>query len=365
MKIKEIVKYLEQVAPPSLQESYDNAGLLTGSGDWECSGVLCTLDSTEAVVEEALSRNCNLIVAHHPILFKGIKRLNGNHYVERTLLKAIKNDIAIYAIHTNLDNVSHGVNGRIADKLGLIRRQVLAPLNGRLRKLYTFVPTAHTEKVREALFAAGAGEIGRYSECSFEVSGTGTFKAGLDTNPFVGKQGERHLESENKLEVIFPDWTQGAVLQALFQSHPYEEVAYDVVELSQPFASIGAGMLGELEKPMAGADFLAFVANVFGISVIRHTALTEDPIKKVAVCGGAGSNLIYNALNMGAQAYLTADIKYHEFFEADGRLVLCDIGHFESEQYTITLLSDILQQKFPTFAVLKSELNTNPVHYYF
>lgn len=365
MKIKDIIKYLEQVAPPALQESYDNAGLLTGSVDWDCTGVLCTLDSTEAIVEEARSRGCNLIVAHHPILFKGIKRLNGRNYVERTLLKAIKSDIAIYAIHTNLDNVSHGVNGRIADKLGLINRSVLAPMTGRLRKLYTYVPLAHTNKVRDALFAVGAGVIGQYSECSFEVSGTGTFKAGESTNPFVGKQGERHLEPENKLELVFPDWLQGAVVQALFASHPYEEVAYDIVELDQPYPQIGAGMLGELENPMPEADFLAFVANVFGIPAIRHTAFTGQSVKKVALCGGAGSSLIFNALNAGAQVYLTADIKYHEFFEADGRLVLCDIGHFESEQYTISLLSDILQQKFPTFAVLKSELNTNPVHYYF
>lgn len=365
MKIKEFIKCLEAFAPPVLQESYDNAGLITGSPDWECTGVLCTLDSTEEIVKEAIEKKCNLIVAHHPIVFKGLKKINGSNYVERTVIKAIKNDIAIYAIHTNLDNVHNGVSGRMADKLGLVDRSVLSPSAHSLRKLYTFVPVAHTAQVKNALFEAGAGHIGNYSECSFESTGTGSFKAGDGADPFVGNLGERHLEPENKLEVIFPTWIQDRLIEALKASHPYKEVAFDIIELKQANGQIGAGLLGYLKEPLTESEFLSKLVAVFGLKGIRHTLLTGKPIKKVALCGGAGSFLTINALKVGADAYVSADIKYHEFFDAEGRLLLCDIGHFESEQFTIGLITDILQQKFPTFAVLKSELNTNPVHYYF
>ena len=365
MKIKELIQCLEAYAPPVLQESYDNAGLITGSSGWECTGVLCALDSTEDIVQEAIAKKCNLIVAHHPILFKGLKRINGNNYVERTIIKAIKNDIAIYAIHTNLDNVANGVSGKMADKLGLVNRSVLSPGNSSLRKLFTFVPTAYAEQVKNALFEAGAGHIGGYCECSFESAGTGSFKAGPGTDPFVGKQGDRHLEPESKLEVIFPYWIQDRLLDALKASHPYEEVAYDIVALTQVHAQVGSGMIGELKEPLPESEFLAKLVKVFGLKTLRHTKLTGKPIKRVALCGGAGSFLIINALKANADVYISADIKYHEFFDADGGLLLCDIGHFESEQFTIELITDILQQKFPTFAVLKSELNTNPVHYYF
>ncbi|THU33445.1 Nif3-like dinuclear metal center hexameric protein [Niastella caeni] len=364
MKIADIVALLESIAPPSLQESYDNAGLLTGNAGWTCTGALCTLDATEEVIKEAIQRGCNLVVAHHPIIFGGLKKITGRNYVEKTIITAIKNDIAIYAIHTNLDNVIAGVNGMMANKLGLVNRKILAPKEATLRKLFTFVPVEHVESVRAALFEAGGGNIGNYDECSFGVEGTGTFKAGEGTNPFVGEQGERHYEQEQKIEVIFPAYLQTAMVRALRTAHPYEEVAYDVVDLANTHPGIGSGLVGELRDAIPETAFLKQLKQVFGLSLIRHTALLGRPVKKVALCGGAGSFLVSKALAVGADIYITGDMKYHEFFDANGRLIIADIGHFESEQFTIDLLAGVLQEKFPTFAVLKTALKTNPVHYF-
>jgi dinuclear metal center YbgI/SA1388 family protein len=364
MKIADIIALLESIAPPSLQESYDNAGLLTGNAGWVCTGALCTLDATEEVVLEAMQRGCNLVVAHHPIIFGGLKKITGRNYVEKTIITAIKNDIAIYAIHTNLDNVIDGVNGMMADKLGLKNRKILSPKEGMLKKLFTFVPVEQVEQVRAALFEAGAGDIGNYNECSFGVEGTGTFKGGEGTNPFVGQPGERHYEKEQKIEVIFPAYLQTALIRALRTAHPYEEVAYDVVDLANTHPGIGSGLVGELPQAMPEAAFLKHLKQAFDLPLIRHTALRGKPVKKVALCGGAGSFLVSKALGVGADVYITGDMKYHEFFDANGRLIIADIGHFESEQFTIDLLAGVLQEKFPTFAVLKTALKTNPVHYF-
>ena len=362
--IADIAAHLESIAPLSYQEDYDNAGLLTGSYSWTCSGALCALDATEAVIEEAVARKCNLVIAHHPVIFRGLKKLNGRSHVEKTVIAAIKNDIAIYAIHTNLDNVANGVNGRIADKLGLNNRNVLAPAEGGLKKLFTFVPTSYLEQVRSAVFAAGGGHISRYSECSFVSEGKGSFKPGEGTNPFAGSIGIRQEEPEMKLEIILPAYLEQTVLQALFESHPYEEVAYDLVNLTNTHGQRGAGLYGELPAEMEEKAFLALVKEQFGTPVIRHTSFTGKPVKQVAVCGGAGSFLLPNTLKAGVQAFITSDLKYHEFFEPEGNLLVCDIGHFESEQFTTDLLIEILLQKFPNFAVLKSEVRTNPVNYF-
>jgi dinuclear metal center YbgI/SA1388 family protein len=364
MKIAEIISVLENTAPLSLQETYDNAGLLTGMHQWECSGVLCTLDATEEVVKEAIQKKCNLIVAHHPIIFGGLKKINGKNYVEKAIITAIKNDIAIYAIHTNLDNVHNGVNKVIADKLGLINQQILLPKENQLKKIFTFVPVAHIDKVRDAVFNTGAGQIGNYSECSFNVEGTGTFKAMDGANPFVGDVGSRHYEPEVKVEVIFPAYLESKVLSALIKAHPYEEVAYDIVPLGNTYKNIGSGMIGDLPQPISETVFLQQIKTIFGLKAIRHTSLTGKPVKKVAACGGAGSFLISKALNAGADFYITADVKYHEFFDANNRMVIADIGHYESEQFTIGLLAELLEQNFPTFAVLKSDTQTNPVQYF-
>lgn len=364
MFIADVVSFLENLAHPSLQESYDNAGLITGYPAWECKGVLCTLDVTEEVVKEAMAKKCNMIVAHHPVIFRGLKRINGYNYVERTVIMAIKNDIAIYAIHTNLDNVLHGVSGKMASILGLQNTSVLAPKENMLRKLYTFAPRDKADQVRKALFAAGAGHIGNYSECSFNADGTGTFKAGEGTDPYVGQQGSQHQEPETKIEVIFPSYLESGILDALVKNHPYEEVAYDVVALTNRHVATGAGITGELPEPMEEKAFLEMLKSRFGLALIRHTPLTGRGIKRVALCGGAGSFLISNALRAKADIYITADMKYHEFFDADGRMVIADIGHYESEQFTMALLQEVLEEKFLTFAVLKTTVNTNPVQYF-
>ena len=364
--ITDIVHYLESIAPPAYQESYDNAGLITGNGSWECTGVLTTLDATEEVVMEAVSCRCNLIVAHHPIVFGGLKKITGRNYVERTVIAAIKRDIAIYAIHTNLDNVvAGGVNGRIARKLGILGGQPLLPRDGVLQKLYCFVPVDHLEAVRAAVFAAGAGQIGAYSECSFAGEGTGTFTGGEGTDPFVGQPGKRHYEKEGRLEVVVPAHLSREVIRAMIAAHPYEEVAYDLVPLANVHPGVGSGLIGELAAEMEEVAFLDLIRAVFEVPVIRHTRLTGRPVKRVAVCGGAGSFLISKALSAGANFYITSDVKYHEFFDANDQLVIADIGHFESEQFTVDLLFEVLREKFRNFAVLKSVVRTNPVKYYY
>ena len=364
MLIKEVIQVLAAKAPLSLQESYDNAGLIIGDPEWNCTGILCTLDATEAVIGEALAKGCNLVVAHHPIVFSGLKKINGKNYVEKTVIAAIKNDIAIYAIHTNLDNILDGVNQRFADRLGLINRRILAPKAGQLKKLYTYVPLAQAEAVKTALFEAGAGNIGEYSEVSFSVEGIGSFKGSANTHPFVGEPGKLHLEKELKIEVIFPSPIQSTLVKALMQAHPYEEVAFEIITLDNDYQQVGSGLIGELPEPLNEIGFLHLLKTAFGLSVVRHTPLLGKPLQKVAICGGAGSFLIGNALSAGADIYVSSDMKYHEFFDANSRLVLADIGHWESEQFTTELLIEILQAKFPTFAVLKSGIKTNPVNYF-
>jgi dinuclear metal center YbgI/SA1388 family protein len=364
MRISDVLACLENIAPVTYQESYDNAGLLTGASSWTCSGVLVTLDCTEEVLKEAHANGCNLVVAHHPILFSGLKKLNGKTYVERAIIFAIKHDIAIYAIHTNLDNVVSGVNAMIADKLGLVNRLVLEPKKNTLRKLFTFVPGHAAEKLRNALFGTGAGMIGNYSECSFNTEGQGTFKAAEGANPYVGEIGSRHTEDEVKVEVVFPARLQDKLVTAMRAAHPYEEVAFDIVDLVNPHPGVGSGLVGYLESPVDEEGFLKHVRRVFGVGCIRHTRLLGKPVKKVAVCGGAGSFLRFSALTQGVDFFITADMKYHEFFDAEDRMVIADIGHWESEQFTTDLLLDILRQKFPTFALLKSKVDTNPVKYF-
>jgi len=365
MKIEQITSFLDNIANPVYQENYDNAGLLTGSGNLECTGILVTLDATEAVILEAIQKKCNLVITHHPIIFGGLKKITGRNYVERSVITAIKNDIAIYAIHTNLDNIIQGVNGKIADLLGLENRSVMVPKVAPLKKLFTFVPESHAEAVRSAIFEAGAGQIGNYTEASFNSEGIGTFKAGAGANPFVGEQGRRHQEKETKLEIIFPAYREPAVISALRSQHPYEEPAFDIVPLSNDHPGIGSGLIGELPEPLDEKEFLAKIKKTFNVPVIRHTRLIGRPVKRVAVCGGAGSFLISKALALRADFYITSDVKYHEFFDANDGIVIADIGHFESEQFTIDLLHDTLREKFPNFAVLKSGTGTNPVNYYY
>ena len=364
MKISGLIKQLEAFAPPAYQESYDNSGLLIGNADRECSGVICSLDATEEVVMEAVKKGCNLVVAHHPIVFGGLKKITGKDYIERTVIAAIKNDVAIYAIHTNLDNVALGVNNVMADALNLTDKRILAPKSNTLAKLITFIPLTHFDKVEKALFDAGAGNIGNYSEVSFMAHGVGAYKANEHAKPFMGENGYRHKEPEYKLEVIIPIHAQQTVINGLIAAHPYEEVAYDVLPLANVDAQTGSGMIGNLPEAVSEVEFLSIIKKAFGLQVIKHTPLLHRPVKRVALCGGAGSFLIKRAIGAGADFYITGDVKYHEFFDANNRLVIADIGHWESEQFTVNLLIDIIKSKFPTFAVLKSECITNSVRYF-
>lgn len=364
MKLSLLTAYLESLAPLSYQEDYDNSGLIAGNPEKEVHQALISLDCTEAIVDEAIAKGCEVIISHHPIVFRGLKKFNGKTYVERVVEKAIKNDIAIYAIHTNLDNVLEGVNTRICEMLELDNCCILAPKSGLLKKLVTYVPEDKAEQVRNALFHAGAGNIGDYSECSFNAEGTGTFKGGEGTTPYVGEPGKRHYENEVRIETVYPAAIESKLLMALFLAHPYEEVAYDLYTLSNQHQQVGSGMIGELEEEMSEEEFLFVIKQNMQAKVIRHTALTGKKVKRVAVCGGAGSFLLKHAISAGADFFVTADFKYHEFFDAEGKLVIADIGHFESEQFTVQLLYDIIRKKFSNFAVRLTEINTNPVKYF-
>lgn len=364
LKIKDIVSEIEKHAPLSFQENYDNAGLITGDANAVCNSVLLTIDTTEAVVNEAIKLGANLIISHHPIIFTGLKKITGKNYIERTVILAIKNDIAIYAAHTNLDNIFNGVNKIIGDKLGLVNCSILVPLGNQLKKLVTFVPEAHAEKLRISIFEAGAGQIGNYDSCSYNISGHGSFRALKDANPFVGKIGEIHFENEIRFETIFPAHLKSQVVKALLAAHPYEEVAYDIYSLDNKYNKAGAGMIGELKEEIEVSSFLNELKNIFKVPVIRHTKLLQRNIKKVAFCGGSGSFLLKNAINQKADIFITGDFKYHQFFDAENQIVIADVGHFESEQYTKELFYDILTKKFPNFAFHFSEVNTNPVNYF-
>ena len=363
-KISDIIGHLENIAPNSYQESYDNSGLLTGDRNWEINGILISLDCIEKVVDEAIQKSCNLIVAHHPIIFAGIKRLNGSNYVERTIIKAIKNDIAIYAIHTNLDNVQHGVNAMIAEKIGLRDTSILAPKSGKLSKLEFFVPHAQKEKVLEAIHKAGAGMVGNYENCSFQVIGTGTFKPNERANPAIGSNKKQEYVEEERIEVIYASHLEGKITAALQKAHPYEEVAYFTIDLNNPHPEVGSGMIGELASALSIQDFLNHLKKSMALSCIRYTHSESKTIKKVAICGGAGSFLLKRAKALGADAFVSADFKYHEFFDAEDKIMIADIGHYESEVYTKELLDRFLREKFTNIATYLSEVNTNPVKYF-
>jgi dinuclear metal center YbgI/SA1388 family protein len=363
MTLSEITNYLETLAPRSYQESYDNSGLITGNPAMEVKGVLVSLDCVEAVIDEAITAGANLVVAHHPIVFKGLKRLTGGNYVERTIIKAIKNDIAIYAIHTNLDNIINGVNRKICEKIGLTNLRVLVPKRDTLTKLVTFIPKDHTEKVLDALYAAGAGQIGKYQNCSFRVEGTGTFQPTGEANPYLGESGKQESVKEDRVEVIFAKHLTSRIMKSLRQAHPYEEVAHYLSDLVNENQEVGSGMIGELAAPQEPMTFLKGLKQQMQLNTIRHTRLIDRPVKKVAVCGGSGSFLLPDAMHAGADVYISADFKYHEFFDADGKITIADIGHYESEVFTKELIQDVLMKKFPTFAINLSNTVTNPISY--
>ncbi|WP_108867947.1 Nif3-like dinuclear metal center hexameric protein [Aquimarina aquimarini] len=363
MQIKEVIQHLEALAPTAYAEDFDNVGLLVGNSHTQLTGVLVTLDTLESVVDEAIENNCNLIVSFHPIVFKGLKKINGNNYVERVIMKAIKNDIAIFAIHTALDNALHGVNNMMCEQLELINRKILIPQSGNIKKLVTYAPINEAETLRHKLFEAGAGSIGNYDNCSFSSEGTGTFRALENANPSIGKIGKIHHEKETQIQVTYSRHNEKKILSALFKNHSYEEIAYEITTLENKNQNIGIGMIGELHEEINEIDFLNHIKKVFKTGCVRHSALLSKPIKKVAVLGGSGSFAINNARYAGADIFITSDLKYHQFYEAEGNLILADIGHYESEQYTKNLIVSYLRKKISNFAIILSDKNTNPIQY--
>jgi len=363
MLISQIIDCIEAIAPLSLQESYDNAGLLTGNASSEVTGALVTLDVTEGVIDEAVALGFNLILAHHPILFKPLKKITGGSDVERCLIKAIKNDIAIYSAHTNLDNSAAGVNAKLCEMLGLQNQQILSPMDGQLRKLVVFVPLSHAQQVKQAMFETGAGHIGNYDSCSFTVEGEGSFRPLSGSNPYSGSQGKLHTDSELRIETVVPAWREKAVIAAMLKAHPYEEVAWDSYTLNNKPAISGAGMTGQLKTNMMEAGFIELLKAILKVPAIKCSPFTGKEVQKVAVCGGSGNFLIRDAIHSGAQVFVTGELKYHDYFMADGKILLVEAGHFETEQFTKQLLVQIVKEKFPTFALQISAINTNPVNY--
>jgi dinuclear metal center YbgI/SA1388 family protein len=363
ISIKDIINYLEGIAPLAYQESYDNAGLMTGEATTLVKGVLICLDITEAVLEEAQATNCNLIIAHHPILFKPLKKLTGSNHIERCIIQAIRQEIAIYVIHTNLDNVIQGVNQQLAQQLGLQQLKVLLPKPGTWSKLTTFIPHSAVDPVLQALHHAGAGHMGEYSHCSFVSTGDGRFKPSKGANPYIGVPEQIEKVTEYRAEVVFPSHLSQSIVAALKQAHPYEEVAYYIQELENPNPSVGAGMIGEFSQELSSNDFLQYVKNNMKLPYIRHSMPIGRVIKKVAICGGSGGFLIQEAKKQQADAFITADLKYHDFFNAEGSILLADIGHYESEIATKELIYSLLSEKFTSIAFLKCQTTTNPVYY--
>jgi dinuclear metal center YbgI/SA1388 family protein len=363
MKIKEILSVLEEMAPLAYAEDFDNVGLLVGNSNWEATGVLICHDALESVIDEAIAEKCNLVVCFHPILFSGLKKITGKNYVERSIIKAIKNDIAIYAVHTALDNHQDGVNKIFCDALGLTNTKILIPKANFIRKLVTYTISGNAQKLRNALFDAGAGNIGNYENCSFNTKGIGTYMGNEHSYPEIGERFEFVENEEIKIEVTFEKQLENKILKTLFKNHVYEEVAYEIYDLKNTNQNIGMGMIGELTNPMEEKEFLAFVKDKMKADGIRHSLLLEKPIKKVAVLGGSGSFAIKNAIEAGADVFLTADLKYHQFYESENQIVLADIGHFESERYTKNYIVDFLRKKILNFAIVLSEENTNPVKY--
>lgn len=363
MIIQDVINYLDELAPLHYAEDFDNVGLLVGNKNEKVKGVLVTLDTLESVVDEAIEKNCNLIVSFHPIIFKGLKKITGNSYVERVVIKAIQHNIAIFAIHTALDNSLQGVNDIICNTLNLKNKKILLPQQGTIKKLTTYVPINDSNALRNELFKSGAGTIGNYENCSFNIEGKGTYQGNEDSNPTKGEKGTLHTESEIQISITFQKHLESKILETLFEHHPYEEVAFEVTTLDNYNQTIGMGMLGELENEMKTGDFLDFLKQKMNVSCIRHSKLIKKTIKKIAVLGGSGSFAIQAAKSANADIFITADLKYHDFFSAEDQLILADIGHYESEQFTKSVLADYLSKKFTNFAIVLSMTNTNPVKY--
>ena len=363
VRIKDIANALEMFAPLPLQDGFDNAGLQIGLTEAEVAGVLLCLDVTEAVVDEAVASGCNLIVSHHPLIFSPLKRITGANYIERCVIKALANGIAIYSAHTNIDNAPGGVNYRIAEKLGLQNVRILVPKEDALLKLAVYVPFSAADAVRNALFAAGCGNIGNYDSCSYNVDGFGTFKANEGCNPFCGEVGELHREQEVRIETVFPAYLKNKVIAALIKAHPYEEPAFDIYQLKNGWGSVGSGVIGELPAECDEVELLQGVKEKFKVGSVRHTPLLGKKVKRVALCGGAGGSFAGAAMAAGADVYITGEARYHDLFNYTGKMLMAVIGHYESEQYTMDIFREIIEKACPGVKVQTTTVNTNPVNY--
>ena len=365
MKLFEISNYLDTRGPLAFQEEYDNCGLLIGDKAMDIASVLVCLDCTEDVIDEAINNNHNLIISHHPLLFQGLKKITGANYVQKIVTKAIKYDIAIYAMHTNLDNIRGGVSFIFANKMGLLNTRILQKKSNILSKLVTYSPKKYLKKIQDRLFNIGAGKVGfKYDECSFLSQGNGTFRPLEGADPYVGKKNERTSQEEYRIELIFPSHLEGKVINTLFEAHPYEEVAYEIIALENKSSNIGSGIIGELHKEIDVLSFFELCKEKMPFSVLRHTKFLNKKIKKIAFCGGSGSFLIKEAINQCADIYISSDFKYHDFFDADGKIIIADIGHYETEQFVAEKISEIIKKKFPKLDVILTEINTNPISYY-
>jgi dinuclear metal center YbgI/SA1388 family protein len=364
MKIHEIVSTLNNSAPLQLQEDFDNSGLQIGNQNDEISGILLTIDITPEVVEEAAKYNCNLIISHHPLIFGKLRKITGANYIEKSIILAIKNNIAIYCGHTNFDQTYEGVSAKMCDKLGLTNRKILAPKSNILKKIAVFVPLSHAEKVRTVMFEAGGGHIGNYDCCSYNVEGKGSFRANENSNPFVGSKGELHFETEIKIEMVYPEYLEEKIVSNMLDTHPYEEVAYDLIKLDNKNNLTGFGMIGCLKVEISEKELLDKIKTSFGLETLRHSKLLNEPVSKIALCGGSGASFIETAKNTGAQVYISGDIKYHDYFLAENKILIIDIGHYESEQFTKEIFYDIINKKNINFAIRFSEINTNPIKNY-
>ncbi len=364
MQIQDIIRFLEEIFPSQYAEDFDNTGLLTGDENAELKGVLVAHDAIEPVIDEAVKKSCNLVVAFHPIIFNGLKSITGKNYVEKAVIKAIKNDIAIYSPHTAVDNHYKGVSFWTAQVLGLENIRILIPAGKTVKQLVTYVPEEHAEKVRLAMFKAGAGHIGEYEECSYNLEGYGTFKPSDSANPYVGEKGKRHIEPETRISVIFPKHLTGRVLQAMLEAHPYEEPAYEIFQIENKNPEIGLGIIGEFSEGMDKEDFLKLLKEKLQAPFIKHSDFQKEKVEKVAVLGGSGAFAIDAAKKAGADAFVSGDFKYHDFFKSEGKILLTDVGHFESERFVAEKLTEIISKKFPKFAIIKSETITNPVKYF-
>jgi dinuclear metal center YbgI/SA1388 family protein len=363
MKLKDLCYYLDSAVPLSFQEDYDNSGLQVGLPEREITSAIITIDVTEEVLNEAISEKCDIIISHHPLIFNGIKKITGRTFTERIINKAVKHDIAIYSSHTNLDIFNTGVSRKMAEKLALREIKVLSPLKNRLLKLVTYIPESHLKIVSEAIFEAGAGVTGNYDRCAFTTTGTGSFRGNEFSRPFVGEAGKMHFEKEIRFETVLFSHLKERVIRTLLEIHPYEEVAYDIYMLDNDNGEVGLGCVGQLSDPIGAGDFLNLVASVFESKGLRYSKPVSESVRKVALCGGSGISLLNVAVASGADVFITADIKYHNFFDADNKILLVDVGHFESEKFSTEILYDLIIKKFPKFAVRFSETNTNPINY--